>query len=116
MSRSAIRPPPLNLGWGKKNDTVIEGGCRKSEGSMTSHQLCSRKVCELFTARVNEPVLVGPCVSALHFPVASVSLRAKRVNVRFVRVLGRGKRIFKDSVRLIARFYSRSEYDKPFEC
>ena len=49
------------------------------------------------------------------------SLRARRVNVRFLflfflRVLGRGKRIFKDSVRLIARFYSRSEYDKPFEC
>ena len=38
------------------------------------------------------------------------SLRAGRVNVRFVRVLGRGKRIFKDSVRLISRFYSRSEY------
>ena len=32
--------------------------------------------------------------------------------MRFVRVLGRGKRVFKDSVRLIARFYSRSEYDK----
>ena len=33
--------------------------------------------------------------------------------MRFVRVLGRGKRVFKDSVRLIARFYSRSEYDEP---
>ena len=45
-----------------------------------------------------------------------INQRARRVNVRFVRVLGRGKRIFKDSVRLIARFYSRSEYDKPLEC
>ena len=44
------------------------------------------------------------------------SLRARRVNVHCVRVLGRGKRVFKDSVRLIARFYSRSEYDKPLEC
>ena len=26
------------------------------------------------------------------------------------------RRICKDPVRLIARFYSRSEYDKPFEC
>ena len=43
------------------------------------------------------------------------SLRARRVHVRFVRVLGRGKRVFKESVRLIARFYSRSEYEKPFE-
>ena len=43
------------------------------------------------------------------------SLRARRVNVRFVRILGRGKRIFKGPVRLIVRFYSRSEYDKPFE-
>ena len=34
----------------------------------------------------------------------SSSLRARRVNVRFVRVLGRGKHIFKHSVRLIARF------------
>ena len=34
----------------------------------------------------------------------------------FLRVLRRGKRVFKDSVRLSARFYSRSEYDKPFEC
>ena len=40
-----------------------------------------------------------------------ISLRARRVNVRFVRVLGRGKHIFKDSVRLIARSYSRSECD-----
>ena len=45
------------------------------------------------------------------------SLRARRVNVRLLRVLGRGKRVFKDSVLLIARFYSRSEYDiKPLEC
>ena len=44
----------------------------------------------------------------------SISLRAGLVNVRFVRVLGHGKHIFKDSVRLIAHFYSRSEYDKPF--
>ena len=49
-----------------------------------------------------------------HLPL--YSLRARRVNVRFVRVLGRGKRVFKDSVRLIARFYSGSEYDKPLEC
>ena len=34
----------------------------------------------------------------------------------FLRALRRGKRVFKDSVRLSARFYSRSEYDKPFEC
>ena len=38
-----------------------------------------------------------------------------RLIARFVRVLGRGKHIFKDSVRLIARFYSRSEYDKSLE-
>ena len=44
------------------------------------------------------------------------NLRARRVKVRFIRVLGRGKRVFKDSVRLIARFYSRSEYDKPLKC
>ena len=44
------------------------------------------------------------------------SLCTRRVNVRLIRVLGRGKRIFKDSVRLIARFYSGSEYDKPLEC
>ena len=44
------------------------------------------------------------------------SLRATRVNVRVLRVLGRGKRILKDSVRLIARFYGRPEYDKPLEC
>ena len=50
-------------------------------------------------------------------PVATyTSLRARRVHVRFIRVLGGGKRVFKDSVRLIARFYSRSEYDKPLEC
>ena len=36
------------------------------------------------------------------------SLRARHVKVRFVHVLGRGKRILKDSVLLIARFYSRS--------
>ena len=36
------------------------------------------------------------------------NLRARRVNVRFVRVLGRGKRVFEDSVPLIARFYSQS--------
>ena len=44
------------------------------------------------------------------------SLLARRANVRFLRVLGRGKRIFKDSVRLMARFYSQSEYAKPLEC
>ena len=45
------------------------------------------------------------------FKAHSMSLRTRRVNVRFVRVLERGKRIFKDSVRLIARLYSRSEYN-----
>ena len=45
--------------------------------------------------------------------LSSLRLRARRINVRFlVRGLGRGKRISKDSVRLIARFYSRSEFDK----
>ena len=44
------------------------------------------------------------------------SMRATRVYVRLLRVLRRGKRIFKDSVRLIARFYGQSEYDKPLEC
>ena len=32
------------------------------------------------------------------------SLRATRVNMRFLCVLGRGQHIFKDSVRLITRF------------
>ena len=41
----------------------------------------------------------------------SMRLRTRRVNVRFVRVVERGKHMFKDSVRLIARFYSRSEYN-----
>ena len=45
-----------------------------------------------------------------------VGLRARRVHMRFVRVVGRGKRVFKDSVRLIARVYSRFEHDKPLEC
>ena len=38
------------------------------------------------------------------------SLCARRVHARFLRVLGRGKRM--DSVCLIARFYSRPKYDK----
>ena len=46
-------------------------------------------------------------------PLWFYSLRARRVDVRFLRVLGRGKRIFKDSVRLIAHYYSQSKYDKP---
>ena len=45
-----------------------------------------------------------------------ISLRARHVNMRFLRILGHGECVFKDSVRLIARFYSRSEYDKPLEC
>ena len=36
-------------------------------------------------------------------------LRARRVTCVFLRVLGRSKRSFKDSVRLTARFYSRSK-------
>ena len=35
-----------------------------------------------------------------------LSLCARRVNLPFVLILGHGKRIFKDLVRLIAHFYS----------
>ena len=38
--------------------------------------------------------------------IVSCWCTACALGVRFVRVLGRGKRVFKDSVRLIARFYS----------
>ena len=59
---------------------------------------------------------IGECLQEVHTCAYVTSPRVRRVNVRFLRVLGRGKRIFKDWVRLIARFYSRSEYDKPLEC
>ena len=44
---------------------------------------------------------------------SSYSLRTRCVNMRILRILGRGQHILKDSVRLIARFYSQSVYYKP---
>ena len=47
----------------------------------------------------------------------STSLCTRHVNMQFfLHVLGYRKRIFKDSVCLITRFYSHTEYDKPLEC
>ena len=56
-----------------------------------------------------------PEVEGMEFNV-EISLCTRRAIMCFVPILGCGKHIFKDWVRLIAHFYSQSEYDKPFEC
>ena len=56
-----------------------------------------------------------PEVEGMEFNV-EISLCTRHINMCFVHILGCGKHIFKDLVCLIVHFYSRSEYDKPFEC